>query len=495
MSATYKIRLTNFEGPLDLLLFFVRKDELNIYDIPIAYITKQYLEYLSLMRDLNLDIAAEFILMAATLMRIKVRSMLPPDPLQEDDEEILDPREELTRRLIEYRQFKEASKTLSELDDYWRTVYRRSYFNFDLLPQQEEGAVGLKDVSFFDLLAAYKKAVMRAPKPIFHQVERLNVTVEGQIQVIETFFQGRTCYLFSDLCEAMGKIEIVVTFLAMLDLIKRGDIAVKQASLFDDIWIYKADEFAEEDPPDMAEPISSTVVEPLMETDSEVTVHDAPTLDSHVTAQLIENTHRDLNPDESNIINADDVPFNEEAEANDNEGHVAGLEKPADVALDQENADLTAQREDAEEISSPEESKLEIHDTRQDPTQEVEPPLASETYPDATETEFDHLPAAEPAEKKSKIAETHDEEDKLPPKSSDTLKADSISGYDSAEADLADIDSTEPSEPTETAPDTLPDIAVQSGTGDAVDTMETKKSPFKRLFGKIVTFMKRIFFR
>jgi segregation and condensation protein A len=250
MSVLYKIKLQNFEGPLDLLLFFVRKDELNIYDIPIARITKSYLEYLQLMQDLNLDIASEFILMAATLMRIKVKMMLPKDPVDEEEEEMMDPREELSRRLIEYRQFKEASKSLSELDEYWRQVYRRSYFNFDLLPQNEEEVIGLKDISFFDLLAAYKKALEKKPIPVFHNVERLNVTVEDQQKYIMDFFRDRNCYLFTELCDDMAKIEIVVTFLALLDLVKRAEIAIKQASIFDDIWIYKATEFNEEEIPE-----------------------------------------------------------------------------------------------------------------------------------------------------------------------------------------------------------------------------------------------------
>ena len=250
MSALYKIKLQNFEGPLDLLLFFVRKDELNIYDIPLARITKSYLEYLQLMQDLNLDIASEFILMAATLMRIKVKMMLPRDPVEEEEEDMMDPREELSRRLIEYRQFKEASKSLSELDEYWRQVYRRSYFNFDLLPQNEEEVIGLKDISFFDLLAAYKKALEKKPIPFFHNVERLNVTVEEQQKYIMNFFRDRNCYLFTELCEDMAKIEIVVTFLALLDLVKRTEIAIRQASIFDDIWIYRATEFKEEEIPE-----------------------------------------------------------------------------------------------------------------------------------------------------------------------------------------------------------------------------------------------------
>lgn len=294
----YKIKLQNFEGPLDLLLFFVRKDELNIYDIPIARITKSYMEYIQLMQDLNLDVAAEFILMAATLMRIKVRMMLPKDPLQEEEEEMLDPREELSRRLIEYRQFKEASKSLSELDEYWRTVYRRSYFNFDLLPQNPDETVGLRDVSFFDLLAAYKKALTRMPKPIFHSVERLNVTVEEQAQFIMEFFQTRSCYLFSELCIEMGKVEIVVTFLALLDLIRQGAIAVKQASLFDDIWIYKAEEFREDDY-GLPEKVDDVNVAAL--TESEVAPENGETVKDEIVDQPVSHFENDA-PVESPVI-------------------------------------------------------------------------------------------------------------------------------------------------------------------------------------------------
>ncbi len=249
----YKIKLENFEGPLDLLLFFVRKDELNIYDIPIAHITKSYLEYLKVMQELNLDIASEFILMAATLMRIKVRCMLPPEPGEENEEEPLDPREELTRRLIEYRQFKEASKKLSDLDDQWRMIYRRNFFDTDRIPPSEE-AIGLKNISFFDLLAAYKKAVSKTSEVVFHNVERLNVTVEEQILYITDFFDKRKGALFTELCEGMCKIEIVVTFLALLDLIRREIVFVRQSSVFDDIWIQNDKPDDEKDEAQVTEP-------------------------------------------------------------------------------------------------------------------------------------------------------------------------------------------------------------------------------------------------
>ncbi len=300
MQPLYKIKLQNFEGPLDLLLFFVRKDELNIYDIPLARITKSYLEYLQLMQDLDLDIAGEFILMAATLMRIKAKSMLPPDPTEEEDEDMMDPREELSRRLIEYRQFKEASKTLSELDEYWRTVYRRSYFNFDLLPPNQDEAVGLKDVSFFDLLTAYKNALAKRPKMIFHNIERMNVTVEDQRKYIMDFFRDRTCYLFTELCEDMGKIEIVVTFLAMLELIRQGEIAAKQASIFDDIWIYKAEEFKEEEIPEGERAVSAEAIQAEIQD----MIDTQPETETETAAEAVDESLKSKNLEEESNVEA-----------------------------------------------------------------------------------------------------------------------------------------------------------------------------------------------
>lgn len=508
MTTSYKVKLRNFEGPLDLLLFFVRKDELNIYDIPISYITKQYLDYLGMMRELNLDIAAEFILMAATLMRIKVRSMLPPDPLQEEEEEILDPREELTRRLIEYRQFKEASKSLAELDDYWRTVYRRSYFNFDLLPQQEEGAVGLKDISFFDLLAAYKKAVSRAPKPIFHSVEKLNVTVEGQTQVIVDFFQGRTCYLFTDLCGQMGKIEIVVTFLAMLDLIKRGDVAVKQASLFDDIWIYKAEEFFEEDPPGMAEPVSAEDVATLTET----TLPEEPTIlgpsdeipaDDDVLLQSTLNPAADEKSADETTVDAEDQPGDtkiaeraelgvghELFESNEmtTNSSVDNTEQVSDTTLqdDEESGSLAIDEDPNREGALGIEPVVESGEVDV-PSVDHQDVLTSDdvvTEDAGKTTDGDESPGVgTTAELKQEIAEpntdTRHAEDS-------TMTEDTVglqSSTDDAVVESETISSDASRDPVPNAHET------------ASAESEITYSPIKRLFSKIVVFVKRIFFR
>src|SRR5438105_4152504 len=123
--ASYRIRLEQFEGPLDLLLHLIKKNEINIYDIPIAAITKQYLEYISLMKYLNLDVAGEFLVMAATLIHIKSRMLLPVEAGEEDEDDGEDPRAELVRRLLEYKQFKEAAADLAERGQQWREIFGR----------------------------------------------------------------------------------------------------------------------------------------------------------------------------------------------------------------------------------------------------------------------------------------------------------------------------------------------------------------------------------
>lgn len=500
MTTSYKVKLQNFEGPLDLLLFFVRKDELNIYDIPISYITKQYLDYLSLMRELNLDIAAEFILMAATLMRIKVRSMLPPDPLQEEEEEILDPREELTRRLIEYRQFKEASKSLAELDDYWRTVYRRSYFNFDLLPQQEEGAVGLKDISFFDLLAAYKKAVSRAPKPIYHSVEKLNVTVEGQIQVIIDFFQGRTCYLFTDLCGQMGKIEIVVTFLAMLDLIKRGDIAVKQASLFDDIWIYKAEEFFEEDPPGMAEPIVASDVASLTES--------AP-----LPEEAVENPFNS-----ENNVPPEALSVEEDTSVSSDDGTDADVIEPAELGVGHELFEREADEpiEASLNEDNPEPSMIKEPELLETPVETDKKNISSAvvenegTHVESTVEETHSIDTDQPVEEATRDESIVSAVNMTGRQSSDEAEAgnveqtvedkiDDMTVDPETTAFEADASKIPPDEATEALAhdEKKTPVEIPSDSGGSSETRSSSDhpSPIQRFFSKIVTFVKRIFFR
>jgi len=231
------VRLEIFEGPLDLLLHLIRQQEVDIYDIPIAEITRQYLEYVELMRELDLEVAGEFILMAATLIQIKVRMLLPRESL-EDDEDQEDPRAELVRRLLDYQRFKEVSEELHDKEDKQRRVFSRNYFDWE--KQYEEKEVVLKDVTMFDLLTAFKQALANAPAVDSHTVTTIMVTVEDQIEFIEKQLAEKERFSFVDLMKNVTeRIVVIATFMAVLHLIRDHRIRVQQASVFSEIYIVK----------------------------------------------------------------------------------------------------------------------------------------------------------------------------------------------------------------------------------------------------------------
>ena len=181
----YKVKLEQFEGPLDLLLFFVKRDELDIRDIPITKITNEFVEYLHYLDMLDLDVASDFIVMAATLMQIKVKMLLPRE---EVNGEIEDPRTELVRQLLQYKRFKEAAEEMSDLEDARRKLFFRADFSADECEKIVEVDDGLKNVTLFHLIAAFKYAMEHIPKQNFHTVERLNVTIDEQVEYIQHFF-------------------------------------------------------------------------------------------------------------------------------------------------------------------------------------------------------------------------------------------------------------------------------------------------------------------
>jgi len=233
----YNIKLEIFEGPFDLLLFLIRKHEVDIYDIPIHEITEQFLEYLELMKILDLEIAGEFIEMVAMLMNIKAR-MLLPKPVGMTDEEYEDPRTELVERLIEYKKFKEAAAEISEFESNRRKLFSRKSFEKYFVTKEISTEEYLNDVSLFDLLLALKKALDNMPKITEHQVTRIDVTLEQQTEFILNQFISNSAILFSDLIiKLKEKIVIIVTFMAMLDLINKKKLTVKQSENFDDIRI------------------------------------------------------------------------------------------------------------------------------------------------------------------------------------------------------------------------------------------------------------------
>lgn len=221
----YRVQLNNFEGPLDLLLFFIKRDELDIYDIPISYITNQYLEYVNLMEELDLDVASEFILMASMLMSIKAKMMLPRE--EDDSEEIdeTDPRYELVQKLLEYKRYKEMAVKMADIDEETRKRYKRGYPDADDVDQQATGEA-LKDVTLFDLISAFRKVLTDIERQrVVHKVNKVETTVEEQTEFVLNKLSESGRNSFATLCKGLtSRVVIVVTFLAILEMIKEQQI-------------------------------------------------------------------------------------------------------------------------------------------------------------------------------------------------------------------------------------------------------------------------------
>ena len=234
----YKIKLEQFEGPLDLLLFFIKRDELNIYDSPISRITKEFLEYVNLIKLLDLEIAGDFILMASTLMHIKVRMLLPRE-VDEKGEEI-DPRAELVAALLEYKKYKEMSEELSFFESNQRKISFRGNYSVDPKETFSEYDVLLKDVSIYDLAKTFKRIIEGIKEEPIHEIIKVNVSIDEQIEHILNLIEAKLEISFLELIEGMKeKIRIVVTFIALLELTKMGKIGIKAAKDFNNFTLYK----------------------------------------------------------------------------------------------------------------------------------------------------------------------------------------------------------------------------------------------------------------
>ncbi len=237
----YKIKLEAFEGPLDLLLFLIKKEEIDIYDIPIAKITEQFLAYVEIIQLLDLEAASDFILMAATLMRIKAQLLLPRMSEGEEEEEFGDPRQELVQRLLEYKRFKEVAEDLAVKEDVAARLYPRGSFKFE--EGWDEEMLTSSEVSLFDLVAAFRSMVDRAPKITVHQVQLITVTLEERISYVERVVYERIEVRFHELfLDGEDKIVWIVTFIAILELIRSRTISARQDEPFAEIYLTKADE-------------------------------------------------------------------------------------------------------------------------------------------------------------------------------------------------------------------------------------------------------------
>ena len=233
---SYKVKLPLFEGPLDLLLYLVKKDHLNIYDIPIAKVTEQYLEYLNLMQLLDVNVAGEFLVMAATLMQIKSRMLLPAEVVPEEQVETEDPRAELVRRLLEYEKFKEIAQTLREREASQQEVFKRPKI------ENKQELAGSAEVYFeasiFDLIHAFSQALKDVPKEVFYQVIKDEFTIEEKVhQILHQLLVSSSVRLSELFASAKGKLEIIVSFLAILELIRMKEVIARQKEHFGEIEI------------------------------------------------------------------------------------------------------------------------------------------------------------------------------------------------------------------------------------------------------------------
>jgi len=232
----YKIKLEQFEGPLDLLLFFIKRDELNIYDIPISRITKEFLEYVNLIKMLDLEAAGDFILMASTLMHIKVRMLLPRE-VDEKGEEI-DPRAELVRALLEYKRYKEMSEELNFLESGQRKLNYRGNYSADEKESPPDFEMLLKNVSIYDLAKAFKKIIEGIENVPVHEIVKINVTIDEQIEyILKKIEAGGKVHFLELVLEMKEKIRIVVTFVALLELVKMGKIGIIASHKFNDFYL------------------------------------------------------------------------------------------------------------------------------------------------------------------------------------------------------------------------------------------------------------------
>lgn len=240
MEDLYTIKLPAFEGPLDLLLHLIRENKIDIYDIPISFITGRYLEYIGIMKELNLEIAGEFLVMAATLIQIKSRMLLPPEEVAEGTaEQMEDPRLELVQRLLEYQAYRDAASILKEREDESLKIFSREP---EEATEEQEGDAEpyLFDVNIFDLLGAFRKLLESAP-PEVQSITKETLTVKDRMFVIVDRLEGSDSIRFEELFgEGASRTQLIVTFLALLELLRVGLARVYQEGEFGHIWIIKS---------------------------------------------------------------------------------------------------------------------------------------------------------------------------------------------------------------------------------------------------------------
>lgn len=246
MMIEYNVKIDAFEGPLDLLLHLINRLEIDIYDIPVAKITEQYLLYIHAMKELQLDVASEYLVMAATLLEIKSKMLLPKkeEELFDNDEEFSDyeedPRDELMNKLIEYRKYKEAAEELKELEQERNYYYTKPPSDLSEFTKSISTDDIKLDVSLYDMLGAFQKLLKRKKlqKPLQTRVTRQEIPIERRMsELLDNLKRVKGKTHFFDLFPEPNKEYIVVTFLAILELLKKNEIILEQQNNFEDIYV------------------------------------------------------------------------------------------------------------------------------------------------------------------------------------------------------------------------------------------------------------------
>lgn len=234
----FRIRLEDFEGPLDLLLFFIKRDELDIYNIPISRITNEFVGYIHEAGTLNLEVAAEFIYMASLLMSIKARMLLPRPEAEGADTDEFDPRSELVQRLIEYKQVKEAAEELGAREVWRARLYARGLIEEHGREVVDEMDEPVNRPTLYHLIRAYRSVLDSRPKPMTRNVMEAPVTVKEQSELILARLAERVQVSFTSVLEGVNeRLVLVVTFLAVLELCRNRHIQVLVKEGYDDFWM------------------------------------------------------------------------------------------------------------------------------------------------------------------------------------------------------------------------------------------------------------------
>ncbi|MDH4037322.1 MAG: segregation/condensation protein A [Candidatus Krumholzibacteria bacterium] len=231
----YTTELEGLRAPLGVILYLIRRDNLDIYDIPIARITREYLDYLNMIEGTQIELAGEFFVLAATLMRIKAQMLL-----RRDDDTDEDPRQELVQSLLEYKKMVEAARTFREIEEH-----RASIFTRPVSAEEKESTVEpVIDLSLFQLMRAFQDVMTQFEGADVREVELEQFTIEEKIAGVEEALAAREPVLFADLfAGSRTRLEVIVTFMAMLELLKHGHARVQQDASFGSIWIYKGANF------------------------------------------------------------------------------------------------------------------------------------------------------------------------------------------------------------------------------------------------------------